>query len=58
MNSIEEVKSMLMRDDIEHMSILGIALDCGFNSEATFYRIFKKNTGISPKEYIQLALKS
>lgn len=55
---IEEVKSMLMRDDIEHMSILGIALDCGFNSEATFYRIFKKNTGISPKEYIQLALKS
>jgi AraC-like DNA-binding protein len=50
---VEEVKSMLMRDDVSHMSILGIALDCGFNSEATFYRIFKKNTGISPKEFRQ-----
>lgn len=48
---VEEVKSMLTRDDVSHLSILGIALDCGFNSEATFYRIFKKNTGISPKEF-------
>lgn len=49
---VEEVKSMLTRDDVAHLSILGIALECGFNSEATFYRIFKKNTGLSPKEYI------
>lgn len=48
---VEEVKSMLNRNDVQHMSILGIALECGFNSEATFYRIFKKNTGKSPKEY-------
>lgn len=50
---VEEVKLMLTRDDVAHMSILGIALDCGFNSEATFYRIFKKYTGISPKEFRQ-----
>lgn len=50
---VEEVKSMLRRNDVQHMSILGIALECGFNSEATFYRIFKKNTGKSPKEYRQ-----
>lgn len=48
---IAEVKSKLVAKDFEHMSILGIALECGFNSEASFYRIFKKNTGVSPKEY-------
>lgn len=49
---IEEVKEKLNDSSYEHLSILGIALECGFNSEATFYRIFKKNTGISPKEYL------
>lgn len=52
---IEAVKSMLRQDDVQHMSILGIALECGFNSEATFYRIFKKSTGQSPKEYRKAA---
>lgn len=50
---VAEVKAMLNRNDVKHLSILGIALECGFNSEATFYRIFKKNTGKSPKEYRQ-----
>ncbi|MTI32334.1 helix-turn-helix domain-containing protein [Xanthovirga aplysinae] len=48
---IEEVKLKLNNSEFDHMSILGIALECGFNSEASFYRIFKKNTGMSPKEY-------
>ena len=50
---ISEVKLKLIDKDFEHMSILGIALECGFNSEASFYRIFKKKTGLSPKEFIQ-----
>lgn len=50
---VEEVKSKLTDKKYHHMSILGIALDCGFNSEASFYRIFKKNTGLSPKKFIQ-----
>jgi len=50
---LKEVKSKLNAIEYNHMSILGIALECGFNSEASFYRIFKKNTGISPKEFIQ-----
>ncbi|WP_298321211.1 AraC family transcriptional regulator [uncultured Aquimarina sp.] len=50
---VEEVKSKLKNNDFSNMSILGIALECGFNSEASFYRVFKKNTGISPKEYLQ-----
>lgn len=50
---LEEVKTKLKDPNYSNMSILGIALDCGFNSEASFYRIFKKNTGLSPKEFIQ-----
>lgn len=50
---LDEVKSKLNNKDYNHMSILGIALECGFNSEASFYRIFKKNTGVSPKEFIE-----
>jgi AraC-like DNA-binding protein len=49
----EEVKRRLKDPTLWHLSILGIALECGFNSEATFYRIFKKYTGLSPKEYIE-----
>ncbi|GAB2563606.1 helix-turn-helix domain-containing protein [Spirosoma areae] len=36
-----------------HLSLLGIALDCGFNSKATFNRAFKKLTGQSPREFVE-----
>ena len=38
----------------EHVknTLLGIALDCGFNSKTTFNRAFKKHTGITPKQFI------
>jgi len=49
---IEAVKSRLVNPNSRHLSILGIAYECGFNSEASFYRIFKSATGISPKEYL------
>lgn len=49
---VEEVVSKLGTEEVQHMSILGIALDSGFNSEASFYRIFKKHTGKSPKEFM------
>lgn len=35
-----------------HMSFLGIALDCGFNSKATFNRSFRKFTGVSPRDFL------
>ncbi len=34
-------------------SILSLALDSGFNSQASFYRAFKKFEGLSPKTYIE-----
>jgi AraC-like DNA-binding protein len=49
-----EVKTKLQDADYTNVSILAIALECGFNSEASFYRIFKKSTGMSPKDYSSL----
>lgn len=34
-------------------TLLGLALDCGFNSKSTFNRAFKRATNLSPKEYIE-----
>lgn len=49
---VAEVKIRLFDARYTYLSILGIALECGFNSEASFYRIFKSEAGCSPKEYI------
>jgi len=35
----------------DHITLLGIAFDAGFNSKSTFNRIFKQMTGKSPVEY-------
>lgn len=48
---VEMFKSKLQDDSIQHLSLLGIALECGFNSKATFNRVFKKLTNQSPSQY-------
>lgn len=35
--------------NFEHLSIMGLAYDCGFNSKSSFNRIFKELKGYSPK---------
>lgn len=50
---IEEFKIQRLKESNRHLSILGLAYDCGFNSKASFYRAFKKFEGISPTAYIQ-----
>ena len=50
---IEEVKKAFDKGEHKKSTLLGIAFDCGFNSKATFNRAFKKNTGFSPKEYLE-----
>lgn len=49
---VEEVKSALSNPEYSHYSILGIAYECGFNSKATFNRVFKKLTGNSPSQFM------
>lgn len=48
---IEEVKVQLHSKKIRTQTITGIALDAGFNSQATFQRVFKNIVGVTPKEY-------
>lgn len=50
---IEEIKKAFDNDEHKKTTLLGIAFDCGFNSKATFNRAFKKNTGFSPKQYLE-----
>lgn len=49
---IEAVKIKFANGEHKQSTLLGIAYDCGFNSKATFNRAFKKNTRISPKEFL------
>lgn len=44
---IDQAKTLLRSD----APIVDIAQECGFNSIPTFYRTFKKITGLSPNEY-------
>jgi AraC-like DNA-binding protein len=49
---IEAVKQCFENGEHKKSTLLGIAFDCGFNSKATFNRAFKKNTGLSPKDFL------
>ena len=48
---VEAVKEAIQSGALEHKTLLGIALDCGFNSKATFNRVFKKITGSTPGNF-------
>lgn len=48
---IEEVKKKLNNPAYKHLTLLGIALESGFNSKTTFNRVFKQATGITPTEF-------
>lgn len=50
---IEEVIQKLANGEGKTVTLLGIALDAGFNSKATFNRFFKKHTGKTPSEYLK-----
>ena len=49
---VNEAKEKLQQIQFSKQSILVVSLDSGFNSQASFYRAFKKFEGITPKEYI------
>lgn len=48
---VEEFQNLAMKEGSEKLSLLGLALDSGFNSKSTFNRVFKSMVGVSPSEY-------
>lgn len=48
---VDEVKIRMNDPKYDHLSITGIAFDCGFNSQATFQRSFKSMTKMTPKAF-------
>ena len=50
---IREVINKIDNGEHNLQTLLGIALDCGFNSKSTFNRAFKRYTSLNPKTYIE-----
>jgi len=50
---VEEVQQRFFDPQYNHFTLPGIAMDCGFNSKASFNRIFKQITGQTPTEFIK-----
>lgn len=51
---IGEFKRLLSEPANRNLTLLALALDCGFNSKSSFNRHFKKVTGQTPSEYLAL----
>ncbi|NVK21340.1 MAG: helix-turn-helix transcriptional regulator [Kangiellaceae bacterium] len=49
---LKDIKAKLL-DPNNKASILSLALESGFNSEASFYRVFKATTGLTPRAFIE-----
>ena len=48
---VEEVKRKLDNPKFSKYTVLTIAEMCGFNSQSSFYRVFKNITGKTPNDY-------
>ncbi|MEM7571346.1 MAG: helix-turn-helix domain-containing protein [Bacteroidota bacterium] len=51
---VRRVQELLASDKAEELSLLGIAFESGFNSKATFNRVFKQYTGKTPSQYLKV----
>ncbi|GMN09563.1 helix-turn-helix domain-containing protein [Croceitalea sp. MTPC9] len=49
---IEELKTTLLSNENNNLTLFAIGEKAGFKSNSSFYRVFKKYTGITPKQYI------
>ncbi len=55
---IEQIKKDLADPSKQHLKILSLAFDAGFNSKATFNTLFKEQIGKTPSEYRRSILKT
>lgn len=50
---VEAFKQKILEPDNDKYSILGLSQEVGFSSKASFYRAFKKETGLTPSDYLK-----
>lgn len=48
---IDTFKKKVKEGELEHKTILALALESGFNSKATFNRVFKQQEGMPPSQF-------
>lgn len=48
---VREVTLKMQNPSCDHITLLGLAYESGFNSQSSFHRIFKQFTGKTPLEY-------
>ncbi len=48
---VEAAKNLLVDDAREHLTVVAIAHEAGFNSKSTFYSAFKRKAGTTPAAY-------
>lgn len=51
---VEHFKKLLYSPEKRKFTILALGIESGFNSKASLNRVFKQNTGMSPKEFQQM----
>lgn len=51
---IEEFLQKVNTEKYHNYTLTGVALECGFKSKSNFYRAFKKEKQMSPKEYLAM----
>lgn len=49
---VAEVKEKMLHPGNSHITLAGLARDSGFNSVATFQRVFKASENMTPKEFL------
>ena len=49
---VEEFKKIVTTEDIDKYTLNSLAERCGFSSQSSFFRSFKKITGCTPNEFI------
>ena len=50
---VAQFKKMVEDSDYSRYTLTALAELCGFSSRASFFRSFKKSTGVTPNEYIR-----
>lgn len=50
---LEHFKKAALQPENSHFTLLGIAYDSGFNSKTVFNTFFKKETGLTPRQWVK-----